>query len=707
MKTKKLRKITIYLLIITPLLLIYCSSNQEDKRDLTNKDVFTKGFPKTLAFRNDFFGLKEGYDLWESNYLNFNSITKKYLREEVDIDPVIAEYANKFAENHPERLMLLHLNGEGMSIEDKEIHQAFFPGHWIYEEGTFLSEDIDENQNILKVKSANLFSEKAYIVHGDGKAPDERLPHDLIIVEVDNEGNRLWNNSEYATIEKVDPETNILTVKRGQHFSNTRSFRKENTYIAPLAGGSWGGNLMWYYNLSSACPKDKNGKTCADIFLGLIENWYSKDGILKNIDGIGYDVNYFISDHKTWDCNNDGVADKGIVEGKNIWRDGDWKFLQDLRKSFGPEFIITADGWRDEMQRAVGVLNGMESEGLCRPNDAYRQMSKTINQHTYWNMYNNAKYKFSYITSKIKNPVDVKISTQLHRMGIGLATCLGIAYNTVGQPESYGGSLNKPNWLGQPVSELNFTARQTPDLLNGAGVEMSADLINKFDFSEAEYRVDNKTFFIKGKSMKTTPYTNISIPGPEISLPQDGDLIVFFEAKAIDGYFDFKPTDRVPRKINIKINGTPSYNLPDETQNDINMKNDLGGFMGTPGFTPLSFYFRKVGKKDTPVKITLEVEEQGEFAIRNLIVHNAPYTMAREFENGVVLVNPSYDAYDFNLNKIFSGGEKYRRISVEKPVSGRLNSNFEEISAYNNGEKIVDADKITVPGLNALFLIKE
>jgi hypothetical protein len=325
-------------------------------------------------------------------------------------------------------------------------------------------------------------------------------------------------------------------------------------------------------------------------------------------------------------------------------------------------------------------------------------------------MYNDAKYKFSTITSKLNNDVDRKLSTQLHRMGIALTSCLGIVYaygTTMILPEAEGGDLMKPNWLGQPVSEMIIPARQTPDLLNGAGIIMSRDLLNKFDFSSADYRVEDNTIFVKGKGKNNTPYEDFEIPGPDITLPQDGDLIVFLEAKAIDGYHDLRPEDRVPRKINIRINGTPSYTLPGETPQMIAMQNDLAGFMGTPGFTPLNFYFRKVGREGIPVKLTIEVEEQGEFAIRNISVHSAPLTLAREFENGVVLVNTSYDDFNFNLQKLFPGNKKYRRIRVVKPESGSPDGNFEEISAYNNGEKITDPSKVPVPGLNALFLIKE
>lgn len=698
-----MKKIKECILLILLLPLFIQAQQSIGRKNIQGKEVFFNKFPQTLSFRNDKLGLRDDYSYWDKAHYPFNSITKKYLQEEVDMDPVIAKWANRYALKHPEKLMLIHLNGEGRSVNDKGIHKIYFPGHWIYEEGTFPVDDIDNKQKEIEIELAKPFSERAYVVHGRDVEID-RLPHDVIIVETDDNGNRLWDKYEFATIETVDYENNKIVVSRGQYSSKPRAFKKDRTYIAPLAGASWGGNLMWYYNLSSCCPLDSEGNSCSDVFVKEMKKWFSPDGVLANIDGIGFDVNYFESDHETWDCNNDGIADRGFIDGKNLWRIGDLDFLSRIRTTFGDEFIITADGWRDEMQRAVGLFNGMETEGLCRWNDGYRQISRTINQHTYWNMHNSAKYQFSYITSKLSHPDDQKLSTQLHRMGMALSCCLGVAYAYSAPlyiPEASGGTLNKPNWLGEPVSELKYTAKETPDLLKGAGVEMNKELVNKFDLSDVDYKLVDNTLYISGKGSDV--YEEIIVPGPEITIPS-GDLIVFFEAKAIKGFADLPEDGQIPRKINIRLEGLPEY--PTEPLNTHELHNDLSGFMGTKGFTPQMFYFRNVGNIENAIKMIFEAEEQGEFAIRNLRVHNAPATMVREFENGIVMVNPSLQAYYFNLKSLYPRLDKYRRIKIDPSKTENLDGDFIEVSSYNNGEKIKNTSKITVPALNALFLIK-
>ena len=409
---------------------------------------------------------------------------------------------------------------------------------------------------------------------------------------------------------------------------------------------------------------------------------------MENLDGIGFDVNYFNVKHKTWDCNNDGQIDNGYIDGKNIWREGDIAFLQNIRDAFGPEFIITADGWNDNMQKAVGILNGMETEGLCRWNDGYRQISRTINQHTYWNLHNTTKYKFSYITSKLRNPADEKIADPLRRMGLGLSSCLGVAYSpspNLDIPEMFGGSLNQPNWLGQPVGAMQYILGDQEEVLLGEGLTMDNNLVKKLDLKDKVHRVENNQLIIKGSEKDRRK--DMIIPGPELKITS-GDILILFEAMDIDGLVDLENGSLVPRKINIKMEGLPEY--PKEPMRGHLLYNNLAGFMGVNGYTPLMFYFRNVGGAD--LKMIFEVEEQGEFALRNLQVFNSPCLISREFEKGLVIVNPSLETVNIDLNQVILNKTKYRRL---------------ETSTENKKDlKINDHTLVKVPALDAMFLLK-
>ncbi|GAA4814007.1 hypothetical protein [Litoribaculum gwangyangense] len=680
----------VFYTLVSTLLYFETASGQESnvKESLIGKQVFEGSYPKILSFRSDRWLLNSTYDNWEKRHIHYDGVTKKYLNEEVNMPLLAAQWANTFVKKNPEKLSLVHLNGEGRSVNDEATFKLYFPGHWVYEKGSFPVHDISKNQSKIILEDVSPFSLKAYTVHGKDIGVAFK-PHDILLVKIDENGNRIWNQSEFATIINIDYETNEIEIKRGQYGSKPLDFRQYDTYVAPIAGDIWGGNLMYYYNLSSACPLDQNGQSAADVFVGEMKDWFGKAGILENLDGIGFDVNYFEVKHTTWDCNNDGQIDNGFVEGKNIWREGDINFLQKIRETFGSEFIITADGWKDDMQRAVGILNGMETEGLCRWNDGFRQISRTINQHTYWNLHNTVKYKFGYITSKLRNPADEMIGNQLRRMGLGLSCCLGVAYAPspdLDIPEMFGGRLNQPNWLGQPLGPMQYVLGDQEDLLMGKGLRMTANRIQQLGISHQSHNLENGQLTIKGSG--TNPRENMFVQGPELKV-ESGDLLIFFEVKDIDGFVDLKNDNKIPRKINVKLKGLPEY--PEEPMRGHLLYNDLAGFMGKNGYTPLMFYFRNVGVDN--LQIIFEVEEQGAFAIKNLQAFNSPCLISREFEKGLVIVNPSLESINFNLNQVIFKKMKYQRLDT--PVNNRLNL------------KIIDNNSVNVPALDALFLLKD
>ena len=96
----------------------------------------------------------------------------------------------------------------------------------------------------------------------------------------------------------------------------------------------------------------------------------------------------------------------------------------------GQNFIITCDGQHPINQQAVGVLNGIESEGLVQHNDGWRGFSRTVNTHLYWD-----------VVLKLMDGNDQHHAERLRRFGVATASCLG-AYTTV--PDSYS---FLPSWI--------------------------------------------------------------------------------------------------------------------------------------------------------------------------------------------------------------------------------------------------------------------
>ena len=62
------------------------------ERHLEGEEVFEQNFPLILSFRNDRYGLPQGYAFWEEAHLPYHGITKKYLMEEINVDALSAQF---------------------------------------------------------------------------------------------------------------------------------------------------------------------------------------------------------------------------------------------------------------------------------------------------------------------------------------------------------------------------------------------------------------------------------------------------------------------------------------------------------------------------------------------------------------------------------------------------------------------------------------
>ncbi len=675
---------------------------------IENLEVMSNEFPQVIHFRGSPIrgrGISET-DIHDAMDL-YNGKTDKYISEELSIGEDYFDTYKKWQLANPSKLMILHLNGEARGIRYPEVQKRYFPGHWVYYPGTGLSNSINANDEEIALNDISIFKSRYF--GSPDKNGQPRMP-DVIIVKLDEYGNRLWRQSEYASVKKIDQEKSTIILQRGVYGSSARSFTTENTYIAPMVSGWWGGQ-MWFYNLSSVCPMDENGKTAADLYLEEIEQWFGPGGKLESLHGIGFDVNYIKTKWPHFDVDNDGIEDDGIAtDGRNLWREGDWEFLNRLRERMGENFIIMADGWNQSMQMAVGVLNGIESEGLCAPNDGWRLFGRLLNIHTYWNQHNTTKHRFSYITGKLKNPEDIPNGHALRRLGAATASCLGVSYTSSGDylrkdqatltPEL---TRNGP-WLGKPLGPMTMNPDRAKDLLKGQGVKMTKNFVNSMKAENCVIkRGKNGELIIKGTA--TNKHENIILTLPSIDVKK-GDVVLMFEAYAKEGLSGFKQTDLVPRQIVIHAEGLPEYS---DNNNHNRLFNDTMALMGTPGFTQQYAYFRKAGEGNGPLQITLTIEEQGECEIRNIVYANGPITLAREFEHGVVLANASQEAVEFDLEILFPDSKKVslKRIKlVPEMFTDPDDTLVRSMLQVNDGTK-VDNRQIKLPPLDGLFLVRE
>jgi len=105
------------------------------------------------------------------------------------------------------------------------------------------------------------------------------------------------------------------------------------------------------------------------------------------------------------------------------------------------------------------------------------------------------------------------------------------------------------------------------------------------------------------------------------------------------------------------------------------------------------FHFPRV-PTGTPLTFELAFEGGEEVAIESLTAHAAPRAVAREFENGIVLANPSMRPFAFDLAKMFPGKSFQRFQAVPT-----------QDTATNNGQPV--GPSVTIDRRDGLFLVRK
>jgi hypothetical protein len=104
------------------------------------------------------------------------------------------------------------------------------------------------------------------------------------------------------------------------------------------------------------------------------------------------------------------------------------------------------------------------------------------------------------------------------------------------------------------------------------------------------------------------------------------------------------------------------------------------------------FYFSQIRSRQIDLEFIIEGGEG--LWISELCAHAHADVIYREFENGLVLANPSPRSYTFDLDKL-APGQRFRRIHATRGQD----------TTTNNGH-VVTA-KVAVGPKDALFLVKE
>jgi len=528
--------------------------------DLTSLRVLGDQYPRAFFFRSaEGFAAtpRVSYDRWEACFSRLMGIQGKCLEEEVPGRSIRnIDFFTRFKEQHPEQLVLLHYNGNARDPRF-EIDE-FFAGHFLYYNGAKILDDVpaEPGETDIRVDNPALFRTEM----GRYRWSND----DVGLCQLDAGGKPDWHKSEQVQLLSVDRARQVIRVKRGCYGTEPRAFKAGKAYAAAhVTEGPWGGksNLLWYYNYSTVCPRDQSGRTCNDVCCEELARRFLPGGELAAFDGLEFDVMHHELGHGRGplgiDCDADGRADSGLIDGVNVYGQGVVEFCRRLREKLGPNRLILADGMSLHNQRAFGVLNGIESEGWPILSDwEIRDWSGGLNRHFYWQTHSHAPV-FNYINHKFTMAGDTpgsrkkpEVPFRVHRLVFAVATFTdsAICYSFA-PPKPRGeligvwdelrkGTENQLGWLGRPLGPAVRLADKQPDLFEGRGAPVRPELAQRFEGEDTSISLEDGALRVSATSEEADSL-RFTLRG----VPCDGpDLFVSVTAQG-------EPPEGFPREV--------------------------------------------------------------------------------------------------------------------------------------------------------------
>ena len=424
------------------------------------------------------------WDQWNGEYSRLMGIMGKCLDEEVlKREAKNPEWFSRFKDSHPEQSVLLHFNGNAR--DPRHGTEKYFAGHWVYRKAVKILADVpaEPGESVIRVENASGFN----VNMGRYRSSND----DIALFGMTADGKHDWNYCEQVQLISVDKKQNTITVRRGCYGTKPLAFKSGQSRAAAHAvEGPWGrnNNIMWFYNFSTHCPLDSEGKSCSDRLVDDLARWYGKGGKLEKFDGLEFDVLHNVTHG---DTTGDGEQDDGVVDGINAYGIGVMNFCRKLRKRLGPKTVIQADGALGaggiRSQRANRWLNGIESEGWPNLRDwDFDDWSGGINRHYFWHA-NSFKPAYTYINHKWIEPVPGKpgvtrhpqVPFARHRLSFaGAQFTDSVLTYSFAPPKAKGRGIgiwdelncgvdNSLGWLGKAVGPTVSLAKQSPDQLKG------------------------------------------------------------------------------------------------------------------------------------------------------------------------------------------------------------------------------------------------
>jgi len=656
---------------------------------LDRLQVLSGPWPRAFFFRaSESFASRRGaaFEEWDAAFSRLMGIEGKCLDEEIPgrsrRNP---DFFTRFKRQHPNQLVLLHYNGNARDPAYER--DRYFAGHWLYNVGATVLADVpaERGETDIRVDHPERFRTNI------GRYRDKN--DDIGLCALGADGRPDWHESEQVRLVSVDRKRGLIRVERGCYGTEPRAFAAGRAYAAAHATeGPWPrhGNLMWFYNYSTRCPRDADGRTAAEVHADELADRFAPGGALAAFDGVEFDVLHHTRGGRRIDCDADGKADAGILDGVNTYGQGVIRFLARLRERLGPDRLITADGHSPRHQRGFGIANGIESEGWPALNDReVADWSGGLNRHLFWAA-RGARPVFNYVNHKFVEPTGKpgkpnfrpEVPWHIHRLVLAAAvmTDAAVCYSYAPPPEkgeAFGiwdelvqGRDRQVGWLGRARGPARRLALDAPDTLAGAADPPAEALLNRLSGNRLRFTLEDGAVKVDAEDPGTRALA-FRLAG----IPCDGpDLVVRVAMRAA-------PLPGYPKEMArlVHIGAAPPGEKPVR-------------YMTWADREPFTSYAYFSDVRSETVDLALEVEGPAPVWLVQVTAHAAPDAMVRAFERGLVLANPSPRRATFDLSSLVPG-RRFRRIRASSRQDAETNT----------GEPV--GRTVTLGPKDALFLL--
>jgi hypothetical protein len=612
-------------------------------------EIFSDKPLKQLYFRYTEGSLRNMPEAaWLKRWSRFDGIVlKAYAEEGAPFTQKQRDTLKLYKQTYPEKALLLHFNGRARDPLFQPI-----PGSardFLYFSGTRNKSKISANETISKI-----YVEQAGVFRRTRSLP-EGVFDDIVLVKVNSDKSLDWNQYEHAKLIEVNFENRFIRVKRDITNIGRVGGEQGEFHVAMHAakGPFFAANKqrLWEYNWFAATDTVESKNTLQTSLV----NFLSAELLTNNqyFDGVSIDVLTETRVSKVFgystllDLDQDGIGDKSSSEFDSLHSLSIYQFLEKLRLQLSNKKLIIADGAATN-QRAVGLLNGIESEGWPNFRDPeLKQWSSGLNRQRYWNTFGQQPH-FSYF--KLAHYLDaqnkkIMPSKNARRLAVAAAMLTGAAISPAHRP----GGVPFHKWpefrvlknLGKPVGEIQaLGALDAIGLVKDGKAQqlLKKHLSSKQGFSEGGNRIVFK------KVSEKYPVC--------FEIDHSGDLTISFEAQ-----------------VNSQI-GLPDWRPLMVTVSSVISGEKRTGLIGKTVFNS-DFYFADFKRGEACISL----DSESELSINNLQIKLSADIRYREFENGLLIANPS--KYPIPLtNELLSQSLKESKYSEKLQNTTLPASNF-------------------------------